>query len=167
MSLGLLIIERMVLESLNNKEKTIMQLKEDTKINEILLWNIIKSLMERSMVKKHNGHYKINTSNINNWLDKINNDNNKKEEIKELFVSLVNQYYSQHNNDTKIHLKKVYLTPRDEERLELLISAINSFLDDVKNNQFRSSVNELSSKKIIFVGQSNYIDLVNNSLESA
>ena len=90
---GLLIIERIIIESLSKKERNMQEIVHDTNLDQALLLNVLPNLLMKNMVRYTRGTYSIEKENCFQWLKEINETDNIKEEAKELFISLVNQYF--------------------------------------------------------------------------
>ena len=89
MSEGLLIVERMVLESLVKKPKNMVELALDTGLEEGLLKNIIPFFMMENILRYERGIYSINSTESSKWADKINKSDYLKEEVKERILILL------------------------------------------------------------------------------
>lgn len=116
---GLLMIERIVIESLAKKEKNIQEIEIDTNLAHGLLLNILPNLLMRNMVKYKNGTYSLDKEQCFVWLNEVNKKENIKEEAKEIFTSLVNQYFKKRFSSAtqagaQLKIQKMWLT-RDEE----------------------------------------------------
>ena len=90
---GLLIIERIIVESLSKKERNLQEIIIDTNLEHSLLLNILPNLIMKNIVRYNRGIYSLDKENCFQWLNEVNKDDHVKEEAKELFISLVNQYF--------------------------------------------------------------------------
>lgn len=69
---GLLMVERIVIESLSKKEKNIQEIEIDTNLSHGLLLNILPNLLMRNMVRYRNGIYSIDKDHCFEWLSEVN-----------------------------------------------------------------------------------------------
>ena len=91
---GLLVIERMVLESLSKKNRNLEELANDTGLDHGLLKNILPAFLMNNLVNYQRGIYKLNNDEMRKErIKSYNAKENIKEEVKELFTSMVNKYF--------------------------------------------------------------------------
>ncbi len=168
---GLLVVERILLESIAKGPKDIQELSVDTELSGNLLRNIVPHLLMKNIVKFHNGKYQLNTESKSEWLKIINSSDNVKEEVKDLFISLVNTYFNQEkrpaNDKLGLKMKKVYLTPSEEKLYNSYLYNLEEFIKGVENDRKLNPINsKVSEKKVIIWGHSNYSSLVDGILEA-
>lgn len=166
MSAGLLVVERVVLESLSKKGKKFDELQADTNLKTPILLNILQNFLMRNFVSYKKGTYSLNLLTKSSWLPLVNARENIKEEVKELFVSLVNSYFkTEKKNNIDLKMKKVWLTDNEEKIYKTLLSNLENFIKNLEGN--RGGVKEsISSKKVLIWGHSDYSTLVNGVLEA-
>lgn len=168
---GLLVVERMVLESLSRKAKNLQEIIMDTGLEEGLLKNIIPFFLMENMVRYERGIYSLNMKENHKWMDKINQREHLKAEVKELFTSLVNQYFNEmkveKTNEVELKVQKVWLTPSEEKILNSYVKNIESFIKNIEDDRKRKPVQErLCEKKVFIWGQSDYSHLARGVLEA-
>ena len=168
---GLLVVERIVLESLSKKDKNLQELMEDTRLTHALLKNILSQFISKNMLTFNKGIYGINEATKNEWLPKINARNCVKEEIKEIFVSMVNQYFDRalekEANELKLKLKKIWLTPSEEKILNSHLYNLESFITNLEKDRILRPVKgKLCESKVILWGSSPYAALVSDILNA-
>lgn len=168
---GLLILERIIVESISKKEKNIQELAIDTNLEHALLLNILPTLLMKNIINYQRGIYSINKENSLLWKSGINKTDNIKEEAKELFTSLVNQYFkndiaeAKHNSVLKI--QKVWLTKDEEMVLNSHMKTLESFFNSVKNSRKINPIREKTfEQKVVIWGTSQYSELVHGVLEA-
>lgn len=170
---GLLVVERMVLESLSRKPKNLQEIILDTGLDEALLKNIVPFFLMENMVRYEKGIYSLNMKESEKWMDKINQREHLKEEVKELFTSLVNQYFNEMKakeeklSEVDLKVRKVWLTSSEEKILNSYIKNIESFIKSIEEDRKRQPVKErLCEKKVFIWGQSDYSHLARGVLEA-
>ena len=165
---GLMLVERIVIESISRKEKNIYELVNDTNLDQEILLNIIPNLLMRNLINYHRGIYSIDKESSMKWLETINQKNNIKEEVKELFTSLVNEYFVQNKiTSSQLKVQKVWLTSDEEMILKSHLATIESFFREVKNDRKINPIREKTfEQKVLIWGFSNYSDLVHGVLKA-
>ncbi len=173
---GLLIIERIIVESLSKKERNLQEIMLDTNLEHSLLLNVLPNLIMKNMVRYTRGIYSIDKENCFQWLSEINKDDHVKEEAKELFVSLVNQYFAKDkakNCDKKIavepqlKIQKVWLTREEEVILRSHMNGLESFFSGVKaSRKVRPEREKTCEQRVVIWGLSQYSDLVDGVLQA-
>lgn len=172
MKTGLLILERIVLESVAKKEKNLEELSIDTNLEHALLLNILPNLLMRNILKYQRGTYSIDKEQSLLWLTGINKDENLKEETKELFTSLVNQYFKkdieiQSKKSSTLKVQKVWLTKDEEVILNGHMINLENFFIGVKNMRKINPIREKThEQKVVIWGISQYSNLVHGILEA-
>jgi hypothetical protein len=169
---GLLLLERIIIESVSKKEKNIQELALDTNLEHAILLNILPNLLMKNIIKYQRGSYSIEKVTSLQWLKTINKDDNVKEEAKELFTSLVNQYFKKDiaNNFTPtslLKIKKVWLTHDEEIVLNSHMINLENFFNGIKNSRKLKPVREKTyEQKVVIWGTSQYSSLVRGVLEA-
>jgi len=169
---GLLIIERIVIESLSKKERNLQEMINDTNLDHSLLLNILPNLLMKNMIKYHRGIYSLNKENCLQWLSDINKNDNIKEEAKELFVSMVNQYFRKEpipfaSTAPQLKIQKMWLTPDEEMVLRSHLATLDSFFTGVKASRKVKPVREKThEQRVVIWGLSQYSDLVDGVLQA-
>lgn len=168
MNEGLLVIERIVIESLSKKEKNIFELSYDTSLDQALLLNVLPNLMMKNLVKYVRGIYSIDKENSLLWSQSINKKENVKEELKEMFSSMVNHLYKNEIESSKtsqLKLQKMWLTNQEEVILRSHLNALDCFFQSVKESRKNEPLKEkIAEQKVVFWGCTNYSDLLNGIL---
>lgn len=168
---GLLVVERMVLESLSRKARNLQEIMIDTGLGEDLLKNIIPFFLMENMVRYERGIYSLNMKENQKWLEKINKREHLKEEVRELFTSLINQYFNEmkleENKNVNLKVRKVWLNPSEEKILNSYVKSIESFIKNIEDDRKRKPVQErLCEKKVFIWGQTDYSHLARGVLEA-
>lgn len=169
---GLLIIERIIIESLSKKERNLQEIIHDTNLEHSLLLNILPNLLMKNMVRYNRGTYSIEKENCFKWLSEINKDDHIKEEAKELFISLVNQYFKKDvtkssSEEPQLKIQKVWLTKDEELILRSHMASLDGFFNGVKaSRRIRPEREKTCEQRVVIWGHSQYSDLVDGVLEA-
>jgi len=165
---GLLLVERIILESLAKKEKNVFELEVDTQLNQALLMNILPNLLMKNVIKYQRGIYSIDKENSLQWLNTINDKNNIKMEVKELFTSLVNEYFKDDlRKNAEVKVQKIWLTKDEEKVLKGHLLTLESFFVSVRENRkLKPQKEKTAEQKVVVWGLSNYQDIVRGVLEA-
>jgi hypothetical protein len=169
---GLLMIERIVIESLSKKEKNIQEIEIDTNLAHGLLLNILPNLLMRNMIKYKNGVYSIDKEQCFSWLKEVNKKENVKEEAKEIFTSLVNQYFKRDPLLTpqvgpQLKIQKMWLTRDEEIILKSHMATLEAFFHGVKDARRSHPQREKTcEQRVVIWGATCYSDLVEGVLQA-
>lgn len=169
---GLLIIERIIIESLSKKERNLQEIVNDTNLDQALLLNILPNLLMKNMIRYIRGTYSINKENCFQWLNEINKTDNVKEEAKELFTSLVNQYFKKDTEKKvvvvpQLKIQKMWLTPDEEMVLRSHMAGLECFFNGVKaSRKLKPEREKTCEQRVVIWGLSQYSDLVDGVLEA-
>jgi hypothetical protein len=165
---GLLLIERIIIESISKKEKNIFELEIDTSLNQALLLNILPNLLMKNLIRYNRGIYSIDKESSLKWLETINEKENIKEELKEMFAALVNKYYQEDlksNINSTLKVQKVWLTADEELILNSHLATIDCFFKNIKEQRKSNPHREKTyDQKVIIWGTSKYSEIVMGSL---
>jgi predicted transcriptional regulator len=166
---GVLVIERIVLESLEKRGKELFELVKDTKLDQNLLKNVLSHLINKGIIKRQDkGVFVLNNETKSRWLSEINNRSSVGHELKELFSSLVNNFFKEEvKKRTNLNMKKVYLTSKERDALDQKFKEIDQFLAQIAIERQRLPLKEITAdKQVLFWGRSIYKDLVDEQLEA-
>ena len=169
---GLLIIERIIVESLSKKERNLQEIIMDTNLEHSLLLNVLPNLLMKNMIRYTRGVYSIDKEHCFQWLNEINKDDNVKEEAKELFTSLVNQYFKKDLDKAKtlepqLKIQKVWLTRDEEMILRSHMAGLESFFTGVKaSRRVKPEREKTCEQRVVIWGLSQYSDLVDGVLQA-
>jgi hypothetical protein len=165
MSETLLIVERVVLESLEKKELTLDGLKRQTGFSSSLLSGTLHLLISRGIVKRLDGLYLIDWQRKNDWLSVVKNEEGMKAELRELFSIMINK---KEDRDSILKFQKVWLEPSEKQEVQRKWEEIESYLVSIREKRKRKPVRESTiGKQVLFFGVSPYESLVDGILKSA
>lgn len=165
---GLLVLERIVIESLIKKEMNIEELVVQTGLSHGLLLNILPNLIMNFLVKYERGQYSLNREMIGQWSKEINKIENLKEEAREIFNSLVNSYFKQEvERSVELKIQKLWLTADEEKLLNGHLKNLESFFKNIKEQRLRKPVVERTKQqKVIVWGHLEYSNIIQEVLEA-
>ncbi len=162
-----LIIERIVIESLESKGRHLKELEEYTGLENSLLKAVLHKLIEQGVLTYKSGVYELNWLQKDQWLPMVKDREGMKVEIKELFSSLVNLIFNKEGN-AMLKVKKVWLEPQEQDELSRRLKEIDHFLESIRNRRTIKPVKELTKgKQVLFYGVSSYEDLVDGLLKAS
>lgn len=169
---GLLIIERIIIESISKKERNMQEIVHDTNLDQALLLNVLPNLLMKNMIRYNRGIYSIDKENCFQWLNEVNKTDNVKEEAKELFISLVNQYFKKdiekkHVLTPQLKIQKMWLTNDEEMILRSHMAGLECFFSGVKAaRKLKPQKEKTCEQRVVIWGLSQYSDLVDGVLEA-
>lgn len=168
MQSGLLLIERIVIESLSKKEMNLNELEKETNLNRALLLNLLPNLLMKGYIVYSRGVYNISKENCFKWLSTINAPVNLKEEAREIFNSLVNQYFTQEVQKTsELKIQKMWLTVDEEKVLNSHLINLESFFKSVKQSRKTKPVAEKTcEQRVVVWATTNYSELITGALRA-
>ena len=165
MEKSLLVIERIVLESLERGALALEELESQSGLDGALLKAVIFELINRGFIHRNKGRYSLDWNNKQSWLPILKNKEGVKAEIKELFSSLVNRQYESESNST-LRVQKIWLKPEEKEDLERRLKDIDFFIENIREKRRTRPVSEkVSQRQVLFYGSSQYDSLVDTILK--
>lgn len=164
----LLIVERIVLESISRKNRNIVELSNDTGLSVSLLNNILPTFIMKNLVIYNNGVYCINNEMKNLWINEINSKDSLKCEVKELFTNLVNHYFEEEKAAATVELKvkKIWMTPYEKKLLRMHLNNLNEFVSNIEKENKKDQNFKTKEQEIIVWSVSDYEGVINSFLEA-
>ena len=127
----------------------------------------------KNMIRYNRGSYCLDKEKSFQWLSEVNKDDHVKEEVKELFTSLVNQYFAKEKEMKKLEsrpqlkIKKVWLTKEEEVILRSHMAVLESFFAGIKESRKMKAQREKTyEQRVVIWGLSQYSDLIEGSLKA-
>lgn len=157
MNFNLTILERMVLETLQLKSKSLSEIEKSTTIEKRLLNKVINSLVSKNLIIVYNTDYEINRNMSQAIKDELNDKHALMSEIHEIINSCLRKAVSK-TNQNSFKLKKVNMTRREEKIYDGLVYNLEAFLNSLEKSD------QVAQQKIIFWGEGNYAEIKNNIL---
>lgn len=166
MKLNLSVVERYLLETLSKGVKSFSQLNVETKVDYGLLNNILSKLMMENIVSYRSGKYFLNPETQALWLPLINSTESLTEEIKELFSTLVSDFFKCEEN-VFLKVQKISMTEHEEKIFHSYLINLEKFIEDIKKERTKSPFQaKLKEQKVIVWGHADYGKLVQNTLKA-
>ena len=176
MKTNLLIVEKIVLESLYCEEKKFEELVEDTGLSQIIIANILQDFILQGVIGHKESKYYITGKGLECYLNNSMDIKELKSEAKELFVSILNSHF-QDKDKTKsdaqekstVKVAKIWVSEQEEKILNAMFKNIELFLRQAtKKGQGEVSLENrrpLKVKKVICWGYSSYQDVLDTMIK--
>lgn len=155
MSYNINLIERLVLESLQNKPKTALEIHICTSLETKIIQGVLESLISKNIVTIGELKYLINK----NISDEIRKELNNPMDIKIELAEILNSTFNLREESSVLKLKKVHMNEKEEKLFHGLLYNMESFLTGLEKKQ-----ENLSKQKVFFWGGGNYGKIINNYL---
>jgi len=160
MSLCITTLERYILESINKKNNTILEIQNDTQLDIILINSVLNNLLIDKLIVQMKNKYCLHENITSNKISELKNKDTAIIELTEIVrvnikQSLLNQ------TDNSFNYKKVFLNSDELKILKALMFSIESFLN------VRTKKNgPTSQEQIIFWGSNSYLNTVSNFINN-
>ncbi|MBF0360049.1 MAG: hypothetical protein HQK49_03520 [Oligoflexia bacterium] len=185
---NLLIVERVILESLTRRSKDIVELVIDTGLSRVLLEKILDKFCLNGLITKNEYNvFELNNKRASKMLAHYNSTLNKREEIKELLSVFVDSVVHENGNENardiknmqqqhqrseyafaEMKIKKLWMTPEENFYYQTMLNKIDLFFKEVSlKQQSRSEQAKISEQQVIFFGHSHYDNLIHTFLKNA
>lgn len=162
---GLLSVERMVLESVFKGNCTISGISLDSGLSEMFVRTLLGNLKDYGLISYRKGQVEIAKN--SEHFKVINKKENLSIELKELFSSLVDNYYGK-GNDVELKMQKIWLTDYEEKILKSMMQNIDNFIKSIRKDRLLRPEEEiLAEQKVIFWGLDSYSSLIGRHLKAA
>jgi len=147
---ALLIWERIILESLSKRAKREQELAEDTSIKRNTLHKVIRGLKQKKIIVQKENKY---------FLAKEFSNLQAAEEVKDLFSTMVNSYYS--GKKSVVKLKKCYFTPEELQIFQAYLYSIEALIENVQKERLTRPIkSKICEQKVIFWAYTQYSNLL-------
>ena len=167
MKLNLLVVERMILEVLCSGSLEKLKICKETGLDISLVSAVLANLNIAGVITCCGSKYSIVSEKWKEIENEVNSSENIKEEVKDLFVSLVNQYFSEKQKKFNLSVKKIWLDPFEEKILNSHLLNLQEFIKNVeKNEKYNRTRRSVSEKKVIMWGTSSYECLVRGTIQN-
>lgn len=157
MNFNITLPERIVLESLQKKSKSQIELISCTKLDRLILNNVLNSLISKNLIKTEFKNYTLNKSISKDLIKELNDKQNLTVELNQIIQSVI--YNTLENNQQDFKLKKVFLNTRDRKVLDGMLYNLNSFLNELSTNNSKTA-----DQTVIFWGENKYENIINYNL---
>lgn len=151
-------IERIIIESIYDKDKNIQTLSEDIGLMEDSLFFPLQQLILKNFLVFHKGFYSINTERIVDIKVHLENKTSKKFEIKTILESAKKNYLENDINHS-LQIKKVCLSNDDQSIVNSLLKQLDQFLT-TRGKEAKQK--PICKKEIFFWGRQTYQDVIDH-----
>lgn len=163
---GLMLLERVVLESISRKNTRLLEIAKDIEISQEIVITILARLSSKGLVYYKDQGYELSQNQIA-W-HTVNREDAVKDELKELSDNIVDTCMS--NKDKTLYkLQKISLNDKEEKILNSLLNSVEVYINNLRDDRRKQvGYKEVTSKqKVVFWGHSSYSQVVLSSIESA
>lgn len=153
---GLLLVERLIFDSISRCDKNINDIVNDTGLAHSVVRSVLSSLMLKNLILFERGAYKRQQVTF------------EPEDLHEEIVEIAqNMSHGARGAHSKIMVKKMMLNEEDAKILESMMNGIQSFLSHVQNQQMNRPIGHRTcEKKVVLLGLSDYSTLADASLKA-
>jgi flagellar biosynthesis component FlhA len=154
MSLCITTLERYILESINKKNKSILEIQNDTQLDLNLINSVLSNLLKEKLIVKLNDIYCLHENLTSNKISELKDKNTAIIELTEIVKINIKQSIK-NKSSSCFNYKKVFLDLDEVKVLKTLMYSIESFLESrTKKN------GPTSQEQIIFWGNNSYLNTV-------
>jgi len=157
----LLMLERIVVESIAKGKSKIEDIQKDTGIEHSFLLSICAKLLKRGLINYKLGNYTVSSDQLS-W-QRVNNPQIIKNEIKEVSDNIIDVFF-ENRIKNKLKLQKVYISEKDEKILNSLLNSVETFVQDLRNSP-KNKETKTKNQKVLMWGYGEYNDLIRNTLK--
>lgn len=169
---GLLVVERLVLESLEIEAKSLESLVQDTGISKAILDNSLAMLSMRNVIIVKDGKFSLNKETQAQWREVVTREESIKDELKDMFTAIVNKHFENKiveskTEESSLKFRKIWMNDSDKKILNALMYQVESFITSVEKTNKEDKSKKLSDKDVVFWGTSGYQSLIDSVLQIA
>lgn len=152
-------IERMVLESLSKSKKDFLSLNEDTKLEALVLQNILKDLISKNIICLQDTYYKVNEALPNQVIEQLKDQKSVLAEVSQILKTTMKD----HNkiDGCRFKFKKIYMDNEEEQIFKSLLLQVEGFLEGLDKKRGKTC-----EQKVIFWGVNNYENISSSLLSN-
>ncbi len=140
----LTLIDRYVIEAINKRQIDLISLNQETGIEIRVLQKVLSRLESLELVLCHQNQYSVHLKNLKVY------SKSKKIEVMNIMKEIS-------FNSKQVSIKKVYLSKSDDLRVQSMFQDIEDFIES-RSSKHKS----VKSKTLLYWGQQNYGELINN-----
>ena len=140
----LTLIDRYVIEAINKRQIDLISLNQETGIEIRVLQKVLSILESLELVLCHQNQYSVHLKNLKVY------SKSKKFEVMNIMKEIS-------FNSKQVSIKKVYLSKSDDLRVQSMFQDIENFIES-RSSKHKS----VKSKTLLYWGQQNYGELINN-----
>lgn len=163
---GLMLLERVVLESISRKNSRLLEISKDIEISQEIVITILARLSSKGLVFYRDNGYELSQNQIA-W-HTVNREEAVKDELKELSENIVDACMS-NKEKTLYKLQKISLNDKEEKILNSLLNSVEIYINNLRDDRKKQiGYKEVTAKqKVVFWGHSSYSQVVLSSIDSA
>lgn len=164
---GVLLIERMILESLVKQTKRLAELSDDTGIHENILKILLQEMINKGWILVDKGIYCLRDPENTDWVNEINRSENLELEVKELVESMVSLHFKECKGEHRglLRVQKLELTRDEEILLNSHLKNLEIFFKNIRDSRKKKPIiGQTRKQKIVIWGAGVYEDLVGGNL---
>ncbi|MFP5457589.1 MAG: hypothetical protein ACLGG7_02550 [Bacteriovoracia bacterium] len=150
-------VERIVLESIGQSEKSLKELQRDTNLEVRFLTNILQALTLRGFVALRDGGYGINRHLPVEEFKKINDQHAHRQEALELIEGLAS------GTGKNLGLRKAWVSEKDRSILKALLKNVEDFMASLPPAPKGASLNDYT---VVVWGEDKYGDVIKRLIGS-
>jgi hypothetical protein len=152
-------LERLILESLSRKEKDLSSLEDDTKLDQLILSNILQSLAAKNLVILERRKYYLNQALSNLMIKELKDNQSVMAEVNQVIKVCMNNMLN--HNEGLFKYKKVYMDKSEEKLFNALLIQMETFIDGLSRNKGKTH-----EQKVIFWGSDTYENITHQLLNT-
>jgi hypothetical protein len=154
---GLSSLERVILESIGNKNLSYEEIQTQSGLQENVCFNILQAMMIRGILRFEHNNYKVNNNISPEIMEEINGIEARKAESLELIEATLDQ-----KEQRIFRFQKVAMDSRDEKIFMAMLSNLESFLKDA--HQKSQLTIPIKNRKVVFWGMGDVQKLMNQAM---
>lgn len=160
---GLILLERIVIESFGADSKSLQQIERDTSLPLGVVKKIIENLRQRKLVKGEGPFFQLDWSNDENW-EEVHSAQAKCDETKELCNQMIENYFFGGFGELK--LRKIEMTGEEQNIFSALLKNVDSFIEQIEFSRKKSKGPSSPLKqKVVWWGSSGYDEILKGHLK--
>lgn len=158
---NLLMIERMILESLDRDAQNLGELKEDTGLDYGLLNCLLGVLLQKDLIVYNRGKYSLSLRTRNgDFTDR----KGVQEEVREILNSLLQKHFS-NSQSPCLKVRKVWMSDKDFTLFQAQLVNLERFIDSLKYSDKQNC--KTQHQRVVVWGVSEYGELMKEALKAA
>jgi hypothetical protein len=162
---GLLVVERMILEILLHRSRTLEQLSWESGIRVSGLKNVLEHLKSRRLIKKVGEFFCLNCEYLSQYLQILSSPDGVKREVVDVVRGILDLHFRGEGIEPNLgrggqmKLKKMWLSPRERDLFEVVWDNMERFITrEVGRSSRRKS--PMRDQSVVIWGHCRYGELV-------
>lgn len=146
-------IERFILETLENRQMTFEEIREESGLKDNVCFNTLQALVIKNIINTNGAIYSINKSMTQELISQINHPLHKAQESSELF-----DHFLMTSKESFL-ISKVALDEKDKKIFKAMLSNLESFIKDCHNKN--KKITSYKNRTFVFWGMTQNNNLIN------